>query len=162
MPKWCPWATHRGLSMRDELEKIYGSHENMEDAQVVEVRRRTLETFGGISDSTDALVLDPRGLLGNRGGFAGTEVVFDRPALLRPADLGPGKSWSSEGKAGTLNYELEARAIGAGAFESELGKFDDCLSVQTRLTLSGLPLPRTGSRAAGLWRTGPDGSCSSS
>jgi hypothetical protein len=91
-------------AMRDELEKIYGSHENMEDAQVVEVRRRTLEAFGGMSDSTATLVLDPRGLLllGNRGGFAGTEVVFDRPAVLLPADLGPGKSWSVRPLLGPL------------------------------------------------------------
>ena len=130
--------TESRQAVKDELEKVYGSPEEMGDAQVVEVRRRTLEASGGVSNATDTLVLDPRGLLllGSREGEAGTDLVFDRPAVLLPADLGPGKSWSSEGKAGPLDYRLDGRVTGVGAFEGELGDFDDCLYVRTRLTLS--------------------------
>ena len=131
--------TESRQAIQDELEKIYGSPEDMEDAQVVEVRRRTLEASGGVSNATDTLILDPRGLLllGSREGEAGTDLVFDRPAVLLPADLGPDKRWSSEGEAGPLDYELNGRVVGAGPFKGELGDFDDCLYVQTRLTLSG-------------------------
>lgn len=126
-------------AINDGLEKAYGSSETMDDAQVIEVRRRTLKDSGGISETTDILVLDPRGLLllGSRVGNAGTDVVFDRPAVLLPAGLGPGKTWSSEGKVGSLDYELEGRAVDAGAYHGELGDFDDCLSVEARMTLSG-------------------------
>jgi outer membrane protein assembly factor BamB len=119
-----------------ELEEIYGSPQNMDDAQVMEVRRRTIGEAGEVSETTDILILDPRGLLllGSREG--GTDVLFDRPAVLLPADIGPRKTWGSEGKAGSLDYELAGRVTGAGPFESELGEFDDCLFVKTRLILS--------------------------
>ena len=130
--------TESRQAIKDELEKLYASPEKMEDAQVVEVRRRTLEESGKVSNVTDTLVLDPRGLLllGSREGEAGTDLVFDPPVVLLPADLGPGKSWSSEGKAGSLDYEFDSRVTGAGSFGGELGDFDDCLYVQTRLTIS--------------------------
>jgi outer membrane protein assembly factor BamB len=131
--------TELGKDIGGQLEDIYTSPQDMEDAEVVEVRRRTLEASGGISDSTDTLVLEPRGLLllANRSGETGTEVIFDQPAVLLPSDLGPGKRWSSEGTAGPVNYKLEGRVVGSGAFESDLGNFDDCLFVRTRLVFSG-------------------------
>ncbi len=131
--------TESGQAISGELEKLYGSPEKMDDAQVMEVRRRTLEQSGEASETTDTLIMDPRGLLllGTREGEAGTDVLFDRLAVLLPADLEAGKRWSSEGKAGTLHYELDGRVVGAGTFESELGNFADCLFVQTRTTFSG-------------------------
>jgi outer membrane protein assembly factor BamB len=139
--------TESRQGLREELEKIYDSPEDMDDAQVMEIRRRTLKESGEISETTDTLILDPRGLLllGSREGNGGTDIVFDDPALLLPADLGPEKTWSSEGKAGSLDYEMEGRVVGAGAFEGELGSFDDCLSVETRMVLSpaGSPDVRT-------------------
>jgi outer membrane protein assembly factor BamB len=131
--------TESGQAISGELEKLYGSPEKMDDAQVMEVRRRTLEESGEASETTDTLIMDPRGLLllGSREGEAGAEVHFDRPAILLPADLEAGKKWSSEGKVGTLHYELDGRVVGAGAFEGELGNVDDCLFVQTRTTFSG-------------------------
>ena len=130
--------TESRRAISDELEKVYGSPEDMEDAQVVEVRRRTLEESGGVSNATDTLILDSRGLLllGSREGDAGTDLVFDRPAVLLPADLGPGKEWSSQGKAGPLDYELSGRVVDAGTFSGDLGDFDDCLTVRARLILS--------------------------
>ena len=128
--------TESSRVLNDELEKIYGSSENMEDAQVVEVRRRTVEESGRISDTTDTLVLEPRGMILIASREGDTEVVFDRPAVLLPADLGPGKTWRSQGKAGTLDYELEGRVAGAGPYDGELGSFDDCLSVETETTFS--------------------------
>src|ERR671916_2018935 len=44
-----------------ELEEIYGSPQNMDDAQVMEVRRRTIGEAGEVSETTDILILDPRG-----------------------------------------------------------------------------------------------------
>jgi outer membrane protein assembly factor BamB len=131
--------TELGKDISGQLEDIYTSPQDMEDAEVVEVRRRTLEASGEISDSTDTLVLEPRGLLllASRSGESGTEVDFDQPAVLLPSDLGPGKRWSSEGKAGPVNYELDGRVVGSGTFESDLGNFDDCLFVRTRLAFSG-------------------------
>jgi len=127
-----------GKAVSDELEKIYGSYENMQGAQVVEMRRRTLEVSGGVSTTTDTLLLDPRGLLllGSREGEGETDLIFDRPAVLLPADLGPKASWSSEGTVESLGYELAGRVVGTGAFEGELGRFDDCLYVEIRLTFS--------------------------
>jgi outer membrane protein assembly factor BamB len=131
--------TELGQDISGQLEDIYTSPEDMEDAEVVEVRRRTLEASGEISDTTDTLVLEPRGLLllASRSSETGTEVIFDQPAVLLPADLGPGKRWSSKGTAGPVNYELDGRVVGSGAFESDLGSFDECLFVRTRLTFSG-------------------------
>ncbi|HET7271879.1 MAG TPA: PQQ-binding-like beta-propeller repeat protein, partial [Rubrobacter sp.] len=82
-------------------------------------------------------------LLGTREGAGGSDIVFDEPALLLPADLGPGERWSSQGKAGSLDYEMEGRVVGTGAFEGELGSFDDCLSVETRMILSPTGSPDT-------------------
>ncbi len=126
--------TESSQAVNDELEKVYGSSDNMDDAQVLEVRRRTLGESGRISDATDTLVLEPRGvlLIASREADAGTEVVFDRPAVLLPSDLGPGKTWRSEGKAGSLEYELEGSVVGTGPYDGELGSFDDCLSVETQ------------------------------
>ena len=135
--------TELGQDISDQLERAYGSPQNMRDAQVMEVRRRTLQASGEISNSTDTVILSPRGmlLLANRSGEAGNQVVFDKPAVLLPADLGPEKRWSSQGKAGALDYKLDGRVVGAGDFESGLGDFDDCLFVRTRLVLSGSGTP---------------------
>lgn len=124
--------------LRGELEEVYGSPQDMDDVQVMEVRRRALKESGEISETTDAFILEPRGLLllGTREGAGGTDVVFDRPALLLPADLGPEKRWISKGKAGSLGYEVDGRVVAAGAFEGELGSFDDCLAVETRTIFS--------------------------
>ncbi len=46
--------------LRKELEEIYGSPEDMDDAQVLEVRQRILEESGGISETTDTFILEPR------------------------------------------------------------------------------------------------------
>jgi outer membrane protein assembly factor BamB len=131
--------TELGKDISDQLEDIYISPQDMEDAEVVEVRRRTLEASGDVSASTDTLVYEPRGLLllASRSDETGNQIIFDQPAVLLPSYLGPGKRWSSEGKAGPLNYELEGRVVGTGAFESDLGNFDDCLFVRTRLSFSG-------------------------
>jgi len=131
--------TELGQDISGQLEEIYGSPQGMKDAEVVQIRRRTLEASGEISDSTDTLLLDPRGLLllASRSGEAGTEIVFDRPAVLLPEDLGPGKRWNSKGEAGPVNYELDGRVVGSGAAETDLGDFDDCLFVRTRLSFSG-------------------------
>jgi outer membrane protein assembly factor BamB len=139
--------TESSQALNGGLEEAYGSPEGMEDAQVMEVRRRTLEESGGISDTTDTLVLEPRGmlLLASREGDAGTEFVFDRPAVLLPADLAPGKTWRSEGKAGSLDYELDGRVTDGGSYDGKLGSFDDCLSIKTETTFSqpGSPGERT-------------------
>ena len=110
----------------------------MDDARVMEVRRRTLNESGEVSESTDTFILDPRGLLlvGSREGTGGTDIIFDDPALMLPADLGPEKTWSSEGKASSLDYEMDGRVVGTTAFNGDLGSFKDCLSVETRLILS--------------------------
>ena len=81
--------------LRKELEELYSSPENMDDARVMEVRRRTLKGSGRVAESTDTLVLEPRGvlLLGSRADAGSTEIVFDPPALMLPADLGPGSRW---------------------------------------------------------------------
>lgn len=101
--------TESRQALSNELEKLYGSPENMDEAQVMEVRRRTIEELGEASETTDTLILEPRGLLllGSREGEVGAGVLFDRPAVLLPADLEPGKRWSSEGKAGSLHYQLD-------------------------------------------------------
>ena len=139
--------TESSQTLSDGLEENYGSPENMEDAQVVAVRRRTLEESGEVSDTTDTLVLEPRGmlLLASREGDAGTEIVFDQPAVLLPADLAPGKTWRSEGKAGPVDYRLNGRVTDNGAYDGELGSFDDCLFVVTETTFSqpGSPGERT-------------------
>ena len=131
--------TELGQDISGQLEQVYGSAQNMQDAEVMELRRRTLRSSGEISNSTDTLILSPRGmlLLANRNGEAGNQVVFDEPVVLLPADIGPEKRWTSEGKAGPLNYKLDGRVVGAGDFESGLGDFDDCLFVRTRFVLSG-------------------------
>ena len=140
--------TESSQALNSGLEEAYGSPENMEDAQVMEVRRRTLDESGEVSDTTDTMVLEPRGLLllASREGAAGTEFVFDRPAILLPSDLAPGKTWRSEGKAGSLDYELDGRVTDGGAYDGDLGSFDDCLSVETETTFSqpGRPGERTG------------------
>ena len=133
--------------LRMELEETYGSLDEMDDAQVLEVRRRILEGSGEISETTDTFILEPRGLLllGSRAGASATDVVFDPPALLLPADFGPETRWSSEGKFGPLAYEVDGRVVGSGAFEGELGSFDDCLDVEIRTLFSqpGRPDERT-------------------
>jgi outer membrane protein assembly factor BamB len=131
--------TELGQDISGQLEQAYGSAQNMQDADVMELRRRTLQSSGKISNSTDTLILSPRGvlLLANRTGETGNQVVFDKPVVLLPADLGPGKTWTSEGQAGSLDYKLDGRVVGAGDFESGLGHFDDCLLVRTSFVLSG-------------------------
>ena len=102
--------TESGQAISDELEKVYGSPQDMEDAEVVEVRRRTLEASGRISDATDTLVLDPRGLLllasrERRRRYRGRLRPARRVAARPISD--PGSVGAREGKAGPVNYELE-------------------------------------------------------
>ncbi|MEW6635903.1 MAG: PQQ-binding-like beta-propeller repeat protein [Actinomycetota bacterium] len=124
---------------REVLERLHASPEEMDSARVIELRRRTVKTSGELSQTTDTLLLDGRGLLllASREGTGATETVFDPPALLLPADLGPESRWSSKGRFGALDYALSGRVLDSGSFEGALGRFDDCLEIEARAIFSG-------------------------
>ncbi|MGB8646085.1 MAG: PQQ-binding-like beta-propeller repeat protein [Anaerolineae bacterium] len=63
-------------------------------------------------------------------------LVFDPPALVLPSDVGPKRAWSTQGVWGNLDYVWRARVLDAKPFANELGKWNDCLLIETTTTYS--------------------------
>jgi outer membrane protein assembly factor BamB len=109
---------------------------NQARGQIFTARLRELDRSGQVSETTVVNLRDERGelLIGSYSAADG-DLLLDPPILALPADLEPGRSWQSEGLLGSVGYRWSARVAEPGARESPVGRFDDCLRVETRLTL---------------------------
>lgn len=74
-------------------------------------------------------------LIGQYNEESGQELIVDPPAQLLPSGLRPGRRWRSRGKFGPVPYVLTGSAGSRGSYRGPQGSFDDCLTVDTRLTL---------------------------
>lgn len=117
----------------------------LDGVRVLELRSRTLRPDGSFEDTTSYIIREPDGGYRKAGGeyFAGVytdsqDVLYAPPALVLPHDLGADREeWSQEGKVGgEFDYELTGRVLGSGPHDGPLGEFDDCLEVETRVSVS--------------------------
>ncbi|MGI8439397.1 MAG: PQQ-binding-like beta-propeller repeat protein [Thermoleophilaceae bacterium] len=112
----------------------------LEDVQIVQSRTNRLDPADPARlqpGLLSVLLRERRGLLliGQYNEESGQELVIDPPAQLLPSDLRPGRRWSSRGKFGPVPYVLIGSAGPRGSYRGPLGTFDDCLTVDIRLTL---------------------------
>ncbi len=110
--------------------------------QLSEVRHRFMDMNGTITTTLTVYVREARGLflIGIHTIETATDVVFDPPILAYPPDLGPDKSWQSDGViVGATGYRSESRVVAAGPRKTEAGEFDDCLRIESTLTLLSSP-----------------------
>lgn len=108
--------------------------------QLIEIRSRALDVHGALTTTTAVHVREAGGqfLAGIRDMSQGMDVVFAPFLHVYPPDLRPGATWHSEGSVSpvALTYRFEGQVAQAGPFESAAGRHDDCLRVETRLTLT--------------------------
>jgi len=68
---------------------------------------------------------------------AGTEWTFEPPLQTSGARLKPGETWQSKGIFNhTLEYQSQGKVLQTSQFNSPLGKFSDCIEVETKLSFS--------------------------
>lgn len=133
----------------EESVPVLGLPDRLEDVQIFQGRTNRLDPAdpaGLPRERLSVLLRERRGLLliGLKEG--GQELVFDPPARLLASGLRPGRRWSSRGMLGPtplpgirrarpVPYVLTAGAGPRGSYRGPLGAFDDCLSVDVRLTV---------------------------
>lgn len=122
--------------------------QRQEDVQIIQSRTSRLDPANPAQLAPDqvAVVLrERRGLLliGRDSGIGG-EVIIDPPAVLLPSGLRPGRRWSSRGTFGPASYVLIGRAGPRVSYSGPLGSFDDCITIEIRLTIG------TGAKRQGL------------
>ena len=114
----------------------------LRDIQLLEARDRFMDVSGTITTTLTAYVREARGLflIGIYNAATDTDFIFDPPILVYPSDIGPGKTWRSEGMfADAIGYRGEGRVLAVGARKTDRGQFDDCLQVESRLALLSAP-----------------------
>lgn len=114
----------------------------LRDIQLLEARDHFMDVRGAITTTLAAYVREARGvfLIGVYNAAADADLIFDPPILVYSSDIGPGKTWRSEGIfVGATGYRSESRVLAAGPRKTDLGRFDDCLQVESALTLLSSP-----------------------
>ena len=130
-------------SRRDIRRGRAAIRHRLANVQIVQSRRNILDRADPAqlgSGTLSVLLRERRGLLLigqiDETPLAATdEVVIDPPALLMPAGLDPGTRWSSRGRFGGEPYVLTGSAGPRHEYRGPLGAFDDCLTIDTRLTI---------------------------
>ncbi len=123
-------------------------------AQVFRIGERELGATGLITDSVAVGIRAPEGdyTLGLYRPDVEQDLIFE-PALLElPGDLAATRSWETSGVfAGALDYVFSGRVVAQGPYRGKAGSFEDCVEIETRLTLSsgGQPVQDLISRS---WR----------
>lgn len=112
----------------------------LDDVQILQSRTTRLDPADPARlqpEQLTVLLREQRGLLliAQRNAESGQELVLDPPAQLLPSGLRPGQRWSSRGKLGPQPYVLTGSAGPRGSYRGPLGTFDDCLTVDRRLTV---------------------------
>jgi hypothetical protein len=105
------------------------------DVQVVEQQRRSLNAGGQVSTNVTLTLREVRGdfLVGDYDPASDSDLLFDPPLQMLPASLAVGQTWGAEGRVGPARYTWSGRVVAAGPAESRLGRFDDCVEIETRL-----------------------------
>ncbi|MCL5994685.1 MAG: PQQ-binding-like beta-propeller repeat protein [Chloroflexi bacterium] len=112
---------------------------------IVEIRINSLDTTGTLRNNSFISVRSPDGdflVSLFEPDQPDPDIVFDPPALNMPSDLRQGNTWQGEGNVSNgLRYLLKGRVTASGAYcgtgvEYNVGQFDDCIQVETTLTLT--------------------------
>ena len=106
-------------------------------AEATATRERRLAPDGKIDELITYSIRDARGewVVGAYDVDAREDTVFEPPLLSAPADLDADAEWTSKGEVGVATYQLDVAVVEAGAHESSLGAFADCLKTESTLTL---------------------------
>lgn len=125
-------AGKSGANMSSDEDTLAG----LSGIQILETHRRDLDGTGRPRETVFITMRDARGefLVSLFFPANNSELVYDPPALLFPANIDPRSQWTSEGKAGAGTYLLTGQVLQTGSFSSALGKFDDCLLVASHVT----------------------------
>lgn len=110
----------------------------MSDSLVYELRVRSVDASGEVTNRYDVLVREPRGefLIGFYDETNNQTLLIEPPLHALPSVLESGTEWGSEGKLGVAQYRWAARVAEKGPFKAGLGQFDDCVRVDGELTIS--------------------------
>ncbi len=106
----------------------------------VEYRQAILRAAGDTNDTRSYAVRDARGewLVGlYNPQQPSPDTTFEPPLLNLPANLNVGNTWQTEGTVSNgLHYQHTGRVISSGAYTGTAKTFDDCVQVETTLSLT--------------------------
>lgn len=120
------------------ISQALEAHDALSQARVGLVSRRILARDGSVKTEIEVQVLDHRGLFALGVQTLGSDqvpTVFTPALPLLPANPAPGTRWSASGRAGSLDYRLDARVSASGPLDVEVGRLDDCITVSLELAL---------------------------
>jgi hypothetical protein len=106
--------------------------------QISSIRESTLDPAGRVAQMAIVNVREAAGerLVGVYTAEDNVDALYDPPALMLPSDLEPGRTWQTEGTFGSAQFRWFGRVAEAGPFAGQAGSFDDCLRVESRVTLT--------------------------
>ena len=138
-------------AMRDVLTRHFGDSDQAPSGTTdylaqfagqdfVEYRQAILHIAGDTHDTRSYAVRDARGewLLGLYDPQQPSpDTTFEPPLLNLPANLNVGNTWQTEGTVSNgLHYQHTGRVVSSGAYTGTTKTFDDCVQVETTLSLT--------------------------
>jgi outer membrane protein assembly factor BamB len=108
---------------------------------VLETRVYELAANGDVTEGWHYAIRDETGdrFLGIYFPKLDQDAVADPPAMQIPSGVGVGDSWNGAGMLGAVPYTWVGRLLSVGPYDGAAGRFEDCLQVETRLTLGAPP-----------------------
>lgn len=106
----------------------------------VEYRQAILQAAGDTHETRSYVVRDARGewLVGLYDPQqTSPDTTFEPPMLNLPANLNVGNTWQTEGAVSNgLHYQHTGRVVASGIYTGTARTFDDCVQVETTLSLT--------------------------
>ena len=105
--------------------------------QIILADDQTLGPLGKVYRSTAVFLRTASGdyQLASYFPAQNSDLVFDPPVLLHPADFRPGAKWQADGSLGSYQYHFSGSIANETAYQSALGNFNDCRKVSLRLAI---------------------------
>jgi outer membrane protein assembly factor BamB len=106
--------------------------------QIILEEDRNLAADGKVDQSSTAILRTASGdyQLASYFPAKNSDLVFDPPILLRPANLRPGAKWQADGTLGSYQYHSSGSIAEATTYQGAKGSFNDCRKITLRLSIA--------------------------
>lgn len=111
-------------------------------SQLYQTRSRTLDAAGKVAESVYLSVRNKHGdfLVSVTRAEQDGDIIFDPPLPALPGNFTTGHTWSVEGArrmgGQSARYTYAGRVLGREALENAAGRFEDCVKIETKISIS--------------------------